>query len=102
MALQFRTADGCGPTSRTLQDLVGPVRGDAVVCWGQGYAGELPALNRACGRFDKLQQLRTLREAGILTVPFFERTALPTAAGDYPLLGRQLRHHGGRDIQLIM
>lgn len=100
--IQFRVADGCGPTGRTLEGLVGPIRGDGVVCWGQGYNGPLPVLNRNCGRYNKLEQLRVLRDAGILTVPFFEHGQLPTAAGDYPLLGRQFRHHGGRDINLIM
>lgn len=98
--LDFRIADGCGPTGRTLRDLVGVVRGNGVVCWGMGYGGELPALNRHASRYDKLEQLRVLRDAGVLTVPFFER--LPEGAENYPLLGRRLRHHGGRDIQLIM
>jgi hypothetical protein len=100
--LRWNIADGCGPTGRTLQELVGNVRGEAVVCWGMGYQGELPSLNRQASRYNKLEQLRVLRDAGILTVPFFERTQLPTAAENYPLLGRQFRHHGGRDINLIM
>jgi hypothetical protein len=85
-----------------LQELVGNLRGDGVVCWGTGYSGELPALNRQASRYNKLEQLRVLRDADILTVPFFERNALPTRPEDYPLLGRQLRHHGGRDIVQIM
>lgn len=100
--LDFQIAPGCGPTGRTLRDLVGPVRGRGVVCWGTGYAGELPSLNRNASRYNKLEQLRVLRDAGVLTVPFFERANLPQEAENYPLLGRQFHHHGGRDINLIL
>lgn len=98
--LQYRIAEGCGPTGRIIERLVGPVNRDAVVCWGAPYQGNLPSLNRNCSRFNKLQQLQQLQRSEILTVPVFE--TLPQGAENYPLMGRNLRHHGGLDIALIM
>jgi hypothetical protein len=101
--LEFRIAEGCGPTARVLQNLVGlgtsPQRG--VVCWGRGTQERaISALNAQAGRADKLQQLRAFQTSDILVPPYWEQP--PTAVTDYPILGRALRHHGGRDISLIL
>lgn len=100
--LQFRIAEGCSKTGATLQKLCEGAHSPrvGVVCWGRGYNGTEPALNRAAGAANKLQQLEAFKKAGILVPPFW-RTA-PTAPEDYPLLGRSLNHHGGLDIRLIM
>lgn len=101
--IEFRIAEGCAPTARILQGLVGrgtsPQRG--IVCWGRGSGAQaVPALNARAGQTDKLQQLRAFQAANLLVPPFWE--APPEAATDYPVLGRALRHHGGRDINLIL
>ena len=101
--LEFRIADGCAPTGNLLRHLVGDGPDDGnvgVVCWGRGYAGDEHALNARAGSANKLQQLQQFQSAGILTPPFW--TQIPTAPGDFPVLGRRLAHHGGNDISLIM
>jgi len=100
--LTFKIADGCGPTGSVLRRLVGgsqrPTAG--VVCWGRGHNGTEPTLNARAGTSNKLQQLQKFKAAGILTPPFWED--LPTAAENFPVLGRQLQHHAGRDIKLYL
>jgi hypothetical protein len=100
--LEFRIAEGCGPTGETLRKLcvgsTSPNRG--IVCWGRGYNGTEPALNKLAGATNKLQQLQKFKDAGILVPPFWGQ--LPTAVTDFPVLGRTLNHHGGKDIRLIM
>lgn len=99
--ISFRIAPGCGPTGALLQKLVGSPTGSraGVVCWGRGYNGTEPSLNKRAGSANKLQQLQKLRTAGVLVPDFWE--TLPTGVGNYPVLGRLLRHHGGRDIKLF-
>jgi hypothetical protein len=100
--ITFKIADGCGPTGSVLRQLVGSGHAakTGVVCWGRGHNGTEPTLNANAGRSNKLQQLQKFKNAGILTVPFF--ATLPTAAEDFPVLGRKLSHTGGKDIALIM
>lgn len=101
MSLTFRIAQGCIPTGAVLQKLVGPPRAGraGVVCWGRGYNGTEPSLNKRAGALNKLQQLQKLRDAGVLVPEFWQN--LPMGAQNYPVLGRLLRHHGGRDIKLF-
>jgi glutathione synthase/RimK-type ligase-like ATP-grasp enzyme len=102
MSLEFRVASGCEKTGNLLRQLVGSAHGTktGVVCWGVGHNGVEPALNARASACNKLQQLQKFKDAGILTVPFFTR--LPSAAEDFPVLGRNFKHHGGTDIKLIM
>lgn len=102
MSITFKLADGCIRTGTVLRQLVGvsqrPQTG--VVCWGRGHNGTEPTLNARAGAANKLQQLQKFKAAGILTPPFWEQ--LPTAAEDFPVLGRKLSHHGGLDIRLFL
>jgi hypothetical protein len=102
MSLQFKFAAGCEKTGSLLRQLVGSAQGakTGVVCWGVGSNSAEPTLNARASSCNKLQQLQKFKAAGILTVPFFEQ--LPSAASDFPVLGRNFRHHGGTDIKLIM
>src|SRR5579859_6403144 len=100
--LTYRIAAGCEKAAALLRQLApgahGP--GTGVVCWGVGYNGTEPALNARCGASNKLQQLQKFKDAGILVPPFWQ--TLPTAAENFPVLGRNLQHKAGRDIRLIM
>ena len=100
--IDFKIADGCGPTGRLLRDLVtaNSAGRNAIVCWGVGSKSELPTLNGAAGAHNKLGQLVRFRAANLSVPPFWE--APPKDANDYPVLGRHLQHHGGKDISLIM
>ena len=110
--IELRIAEGCGPTGRLLQNLlrgqgcrVIPVTdfhepGNATLCWGAGYRGNLPALNRNCGRYNKLEQLVKLQENNITTLDAFERA--PGQQEVYPLIARRLRHVAGRDIRVCL
>ena len=100
--LQFKIAEGCGPTGNTLRKLCegGHAARTGIVCWGRGHNGTEPTLNARAGAANKLQQLRKFKDAGILVPPFWEQ--VPTAPEDFPVLGRTLSHHGGKDIQLLM
>lgn len=100
--LTFKVAEGFGPTGSLLQKLVGAGHATkaGVVCWGRSYTGAEPTLNAQAGRANKLQQLQQFKDAGILTPPFW--TKVPSEPSDFPLLGRTLSHHGGRDIDLLM
>lgn len=106
--LQLRIAQGCGPTGRTLANLIRAAghnvsgdnwqRADAVVCWGTGYTGQLPSLNRNAGRVNKLEELRRIQAAGLPTPALYTDRRVVM----YPALGRQLHHHGGTDIKLAL
>jgi hypothetical protein len=102
MSLTFKLAPGCEKTGTLLQQLVGSAQGAkaGVVCWGRGHNGPEPTLNGRASMANKLQQLQKFKDAGILTVPFYEK--LPSAASEFPILGRNLKHHGGTDIALLM
>jgi hypothetical protein len=100
--LQFRIAEGYAITGGILRKLVGAGQAPStgVVCWGRSYTGSEPTLNASASRANKLQQLQKFKAAGILTPPFWEK--VPTAPSDFPVLGRTLSHHGGKDITLLM
>lgn len=100
--LQFKIAEGFGPTGQLLRKLAGAGHATptGVVCWGRGYNGTEPTLNARAGAANKLQQLQKFQDAGILTPKFW--TKVPTEPSDFPVLGRTLHHHGGRDIALLM
>ena len=100
--IQFKFAVGCEKTGSLLKQLVGGAPGTktGVVCWGVGHNGAEPTLNARASSANKLQQLQKFKDGGLLTVPFF--TKLPSAADDFPVLGRNFKHHGGTDIRLIM
>lgn len=102
MSLQFRMASGCEKTGNLLRQLVGSPHGAkaGVVCWGVGSNSAEPTLNARASSCNKLQQLQKFKAAGLLVPPFW--TELPSAADEFPLLGRNLRHHGGTDIALLM
>lgn len=114
--IRIRVAQGCKPTARILQSVlqqlgVGATLLDtqpptAYVNWGVGSHSDLPTLNANAGRFDKLQQLIKLQEAGV-RIP--HTWNLPAARDLHairqehcPVLGRQRHHVGGRDIILVM
>lgn len=100
--LNFRIAEGFSPTGTLLRKLVGSghVAQAGVVCWGRGYTGAEPTLNARAGQANKLQQLQKFKDAGILTPQFW--TKVPSEPSDFPVLGRTLHHHGGKDIALLM
>lgn len=100
--LTYRIATGCEKAGTLLRQLAPGAHGTGtgVVCWGLGYNGTEPSLNARCGAANKLQQLQKFKNAGIPTPPFWEQ--LPTAAEDFPVLGRNLQHKAGKDIKLIM
>ena len=102
MSLDFKIAAGCGPTGELLRKLCsgGQATRTGIVCWGRGHHGTEPTLNARAGATNKLQQLRKFKDAGILVPPFWEQ--VPSAPGDFPVLGRTLTHHGGKDISLLM
>jgi hypothetical protein len=98
LMLELRIAKHCALGGALLEGLLrergligDPIKG--VVCWGSGYAGELPALNAACSKLNKLEQLRAHSFAGVTTVPLVEG-----GMQQLPILGRRLSHTGGRDI----
>jgi hypothetical protein len=100
--INFRIAEGFAITGGILRKLVGSGHAApaGVVCWGRGYTGAEPTLNAQAGRANKLQQLQKFKDAGILTPMFW--TKVPTEPSDFPVLGRTLHHHGGKDIALLM
>lgn len=114
--LYLNIAEGCGPTGRILRDLLrernvevtenATERKDAVLCWGNGYTGRLPSLNRNAVQFDKLRQLQVLASPeshNLRTVPFQAVTAATLPRPDFfPAFMRKLSHAGGTDIRLAL
>lgn len=108
MALQIRTAPGCGPTSRILAGLIRAegveVNGISpnIVSWGVRVAPRdgQHSLNGSAGRYDKLRQQLRLREAGVACLDCFER--VPGQQEVYPLIARRLHHVAGRDIRVCL
>ena len=97
MPLQIRAVGG--PTGRLLtsmlqeRGLIGTPGG--VVSYGvRIQSPTLPTLNANAGKFDKLQALERIRDAGIL-VPYFSETG---EALSFPVLGRRRHHTRGKDI----
>lgn len=71
---------------------------DAIVSYGVPISRtNVPVLNAAAGRVNKLQELEAIRVAGV-PVPPFSRNA---ESLQFPVLGRKFKHHKGRDIIAI-
>lgn len=106
--IQLIVARSCHPTGDLLRTELesNGVRvgsgGNAVVCWGAGYSGNLPSLNGKTGSMDKYQQFVAMRGAGVPTPLFFPGNVSTEAVRSYPLLARKKHHHGGTDIMLIL
>jgi hypothetical protein len=102
--IAMRIGNGCGPTGQLLTNLLRERRvttgdrGDAVVCYGVGYGGTLPALNKNVGKYDKFEQFRVMREKGVRVPDFFSPTEATRANFATPLFGRKLMHREGKDI----
>lgn len=100
MAIQLRAIKG--PTGRELNTMLnerGLLRGkvQGIVNYGYGGADEhLPTLNRWAGTFNKLQELRRLKDQGVRTVPF----AMHAGELRGVVLGRKLHHTRGTDIKM--
>lgn len=103
--MEFRIASAGRTTGRLLEELVGPNEVNAVVCYGVGYIGPLPALNANCGRLNKLEQARRLVEGlGDQALPVYtyeQIEALPPALRG-TLFGRKSIHTQGKDIVPIL
>lgn len=105
-------AEGCRPTGNILANLLREqgIRMElgstptGIVCWGQGARESVPTLNGNAGQHDKLAQFRLLREGGVRVPEFIQPgsgfTPNPNMTGVW--FGRQLRHHGGSDITLVL
>jgi hypothetical protein len=108
--LNLMIGRGCGPTGRLLSGLLRErginigERGQGVICYGVGYGGNLPALNKMAGRYNKYTQFEMLLRAGVRTPKFFNRAAIPQnfAGWQFPLFGRNLAHREGKDICLAL
>lgn len=76
---------------------------NAVVCYGAGYGGTLPALNRTCSSGNKLTQAQALfRQLGVNALPIRTREELRGAWPGGVFLGRTTEHTKGRDIKLVL
>lgn len=72
--------------------------GDCVVSYGVRLTNETrPALNARAG-WDKLEELTTMRDKGILVPPF----SLDGKGLEFPILGRKRRHTKAKDIVPIL
>jgi len=67
-----------------------------VISYGVQHEG---ALNGCCGR-GKIFNMRTMRDAGVRTVPFFTEVG-DIPANAYPLLARSNKGYGGTDIMTV-
>jgi hypothetical protein len=114
----MEVAEGCRPTGQILAGLIreqgpevrlqgvgSPFFPTGIVCWGMGYTGsDTPALNANAGQHDKLAQFRLMQEGGVHTPDFIAARHITFPANTPPgvWFGRQLRHHGGSDISLVL
>lgn len=79
---------------------------EAVVCYGAGYAGNLPCLNAMCSRHDKMEQGQILRASlnteslEVVTVEEAARRFVGNFRVPSPLIFRKRRHSQGRDIRI--
>ncbi len=122
MQIQVAVDQGSSKTGGWLLELLGDREvtvvnrgGDATVCYGIGLDVRpnlpKPALNANCSKYNKLEQLQRLQEAGLRTPRFIPARQLPAikqAAGFFnaqlnglKLLGRRLAHHDGNDLSVI-
>lgn len=76
---------------------------EAVVCYGVPYKGQLPALNAKAGTFDNLSQIKQLGEKGVRVPPFVvDIENADWNRVEFPMLAREEKHHGGKDIRPVM
>jgi hypothetical protein len=107
--MRLQVADTSRPTGRLLATLleqkgVDLRRENAVICYGVGYKGTLPALNANVGRYNKFDQFRVMRDGGVRVPDFYTaQEALRNAATmTYPLFGRKFQHKEGKDIMVAL
>jgi hypothetical protein len=112
--LYMNVAEGCLPTARILSELliergvnISTVEGSstAQLCWGNGYNGSKPSLNRNCTQFNKLSQLQVLSSPeshNLRTIPFRPFNDQAYHANDFPAFARKLSHAGGTDIRILL
>lgn len=108
--MQFIVARTSVPTGTLLRDLVteelreaNTKPKNAVICYGAPYTGTLPALNKNCSRYDKMEQgIRLRTELDENAVKIFTPQQIQRGLWPGVLLGRQRNHTRGRDIRLIM
>ena len=73
----------------------------ARVCWGiEGRRDGLPELNAKASTFNKIDELRRFRRAGI-PAPSFWTDSCPADESLYPILGRMRCHSAGEGIVLF-
>lgn len=108
MSIRLVVAKGSGPTGQLLREQlraagveVVDAGGDALVSYGCNLQTQLPCLNAAAGRLDKLAQQRQLIAAGVPSIEVLSRDEA-LRLGAYPLLGRLAHHKAGRDIKLCL
>ncbi len=122
MQIQVAVDQGSSKTGGWLLELLGDREvtvvnrgGDASVCYGIGLEVRpglpKPALNANCSKYNKLQQLEVLQNAGIRVprfIPARQLGAIRQAAGFFQaninglkLLGRRISHHDGNDLAVI-
>jgi tetrahydromethanopterin:alpha-L-glutamate ligase len=108
MSIQLRIADCSKETAGYLKDLligkgiavkIGE-EADATVCYGYGGVRGPRVLNGKAGTFDNLQQITTLRDAGIPIPNCYTRIADAMHA-KFPLFARSSLHREGKDIKPV-
>lgn len=113
MRLAMRVAKVSAPTGRILAGLlvekgaeIVPVESadtEGVVCYGVPYTGGLPSLNARAGTFNNIAQMNKLSASGIRVPPFVTNVEYADwTALEFPLLAREEKHHGGRDIRPVL
>ena len=71
-------------------------RAESTICYGLGTRSRR-ALNSACNDGDKIDRMKLMNAAGVLTVPWFDGEQVPRDF-KFPALARQTYGHGGTDI----
>lgn len=112
--MEFRIAAAARVTGDLLRTAViaalrehGIAQPNAVICYGAGYTGTLPALNANCSQLSKREQTQKLYEtlpAG-QTLRIYTPAEAEQAFRDEPnlvLLSRNEQHSKGRDITVVL
>lgn len=111
MQIALLVAKVSAPTGQLLADLltkhghqiVSLDKAKGVVCYGVPYVGALPALNAKAGTFDNLEQIKKLAASGVRVPPIVDD--IEKADWEhmkFPMLAREAKHHGGKDIKAVM
>lgn len=106
--MRFIVARAARKTGEMLERLVrealreqGVAEPECVVCYGAGYAGNLPTLNAHCSDQDKMGQGHALHqvlvEDALMILPY---TNLERISQCLPVVGRKPRHTKGKDIRV--